>query len=133
MVAYDASEIGRKLRQARRNMGLTQRVVAEKLGVEQSYISAIELGMRTGSAKTLARLSEYLNMPIAGLSDEPVEIDLPEGAPAGLVHLLSDRSLCNGLRISPAEIESMMTPRPIEPLSKLAYLHLLTLLRGTVG
>jgi transcriptional regulator with XRE-family HTH domain len=133
MTGYDANGIGMKLRQARRNMGLTQRAVADKLNVEQSYISAIELGQKTGSAKTLARLSEFLQVPIAGLHEDPVELELPEDTPPGLVHLLSDQSLAKGLMISEDEIRVMMTLQPDQPLSKLGYLHLLTVLRGSIG
>ena len=44
--------------------GLTQKQVAQKVGVHPVYISQIETGKRTGSAKTLARIAEVLKIDI---------------------------------------------------------------------
>lgn len=42
-------EFGRQLRDARLKAGLTQRQVAERLGVTQGYVSHIEQGIRSPS------------------------------------------------------------------------------------
>ena len=47
--------------------GLTQKQVAQKVGIHPVYISQIETGKRTGSAKTLARIAEVLNIDIDDL------------------------------------------------------------------
>ena len=44
--------------------GRTQEEVATKLGITQKHLSKIELGQRNPSAKLLARISHFYNMPI---------------------------------------------------------------------
>ena len=44
--------------------GLTQKQLAQKVGIHPVYVSQIETGKRTGSAKTLARIAEVLNIDI---------------------------------------------------------------------
>ena len=43
---------------------LTQKQLAQKVGIHPVYVSQIETGKRTGSAKTLARIAEVLNIDI---------------------------------------------------------------------
>ena len=44
--------------------GLTQKQLAQKVGIHPVYVSQIETSKRTGSAKTLARIAEVLNIDI---------------------------------------------------------------------
>ena len=56
---------GRDLREARRRAGLSQRAVAQRLGVSQSYVSLVERGLRDpplGSMGAFARPSAT-NLP----------------------------------------------------------------------
>lgn len=47
----------------RKRQGISQEVLAEKLGVSASYISKIERGLITPSLKTLDKLAKKLNVP----------------------------------------------------------------------
>ena len=67
--------LGERLRVARRRMGITQTDVAERMGTQQSYISALEnntnqpgvIALVVGLADTYRVSLDYL----AGLSDDP--------------------------------------------------------------
>lgn len=56
-------DIGRKLREARKERGLTQDALASKLGTVTSYISDIERGVKSPSLHTFIRILEILNVP----------------------------------------------------------------------
>ena len=56
-------DIGRKLREARKERGLTQDALASKLGTVSSYISDIERGVKSPSLHTFIRILEILNVP----------------------------------------------------------------------
>ena len=47
--------------------GLTQRVLAERAKLATSYLSQIETGQRTGSAKLLRRIADALDLTIDDL------------------------------------------------------------------
>ena len=58
----EAQEFGARLRELRRQLGLTQRALAEKLDVDFSYLSKIESGAAPPpSEKVILRLAEVLN------------------------------------------------------------------------
>ncbi len=68
-----------ELIQARRNKDLTQRQVAEAIGVVQSYISEIENGYRTPSAKIIKKLELLYDTPAEELfADIYKNIDKPK-------------------------------------------------------
>ena len=57
-----AQEFGARLRQLRKQAGLTQRELAERVGVDFSYLSKIESGaVPPPSEKVISRLAEALN------------------------------------------------------------------------
>ncbi len=53
---------GQLIREARIGMGLTQRALADRIGISNSRLSAIELG-RPSSLGTLMRIAEELGIP----------------------------------------------------------------------
>ena len=55
--------LGDKVRFARERLGLTTQMLAGKAGISQPYISEIENGNKTPSAKTIMRLAAALNVP----------------------------------------------------------------------
>lgn len=57
-------EVGEKIREAREKSGLTQKKIAEKLGISQQIISRIESGMHNISLETLEKVCRSLGMPI---------------------------------------------------------------------
>lgn len=48
----------------RSRQGLTQAELAEKVGVDQSYLSRLERGQRRPSARLFARLCKVLNVSL---------------------------------------------------------------------
>ena len=57
-------EIGIRIRIRRRQLGMSQRVLATGVGVSAAFISGLEMGERLPSIESLARLSECLEQPM---------------------------------------------------------------------
>lgn len=57
--------VGRKIRKARLRANLSQERLAEKAGLAAGYISQIETGRKTPSAKAISRISEALHIGMA--------------------------------------------------------------------
>ena len=62
--------VARNLREARKAKGLTQRALAEQVGVEEQYISNLETQSRNLSLETLERLAKKLGVASADLLRE---------------------------------------------------------------
>jgi transcriptional regulator with XRE-family HTH domain len=63
-------QLGENLRKARKAKGFTQKVLADITGLEQSYISHIERGLKTPTIPTLSKLAEALGTTASALMDE---------------------------------------------------------------
>ncbi len=64
----DTKEFGTRLRELRKQAGLSQRELANKIGVSFSYLSKIENGvMPPPSERVILRLAEVLNADKDGL------------------------------------------------------------------
>src|ERR1700737_1708157 len=68
---------GKRLRQLRDGAGLSQREVAERVGIDVTYLSKLENGKRAGSERVLRALADVfppqsaeLQMPAPRLADE---------------------------------------------------------------
>jgi len=59
-----ASELARRLREAREYVNLSQQFVAEQTGIPRSAISDIERGSRRVESLELKRLAELYRMPV---------------------------------------------------------------------
>jgi transcriptional regulator with XRE-family HTH domain len=70
-----AKVLGRKLKDTRQALGLTQAVLAERLGVSPSYISAVEAGKRN---LTLGQLANIANTMRLGID---ISFIRPDGTP----------------------------------------------------
>lgn len=72
------SKLGKILKKYRKEKGYTQFELAEKIGVSEFYISALETGSRKPGRETLIKLSNEMNMPIEKLlelkTDESIKI-----------------------------------------------------------
>lgn len=53
------------IRERRKNIGVTQDVLAEKLGITTSYLSLIENNRREPSLKLRKRISKQLDIPLS--------------------------------------------------------------------
>ena len=70
--------IGRHIQEARKRMKLTQREVAEKLNMSDTYYGKIERGECRTNLERLAQISVLLNVPLENLSnaDNPQKLSL---------------------------------------------------------
>ena len=58
----DRIEVGKKIREARRQKGLTQQMLAEAIGIGEVYISQIERGMKMPSLSLFVRIITALDI-----------------------------------------------------------------------
>jgi transcriptional regulator with XRE-family HTH domain len=68
--ALDPAELGRRLREAREYLGLSQEQVADYLGIPRPSVSTIEAGKRRISFQEIKRLAELYRRPLSYFSDE---------------------------------------------------------------
>lgn len=68
------SEIGARIRAARRDAGLTQAELAERSGLNRSFLGAMERGVRNSSLETLFEVAKALKVEAQSL--------VPPGMPA---------------------------------------------------
>lgn len=66
-MARQNSEVGVRLREARRRRGLTLREVAEAAGVTESFVSQVERGVTNPSVSTLRKIAGAIGEPLATL------------------------------------------------------------------
>lgn len=62
------SRVGEKLKEARLKSGLTQKVLAKKLGVSDKFINEVELGKRVVQENFIERASKLLNVDLNDIS-----------------------------------------------------------------
>lgn len=70
----DYEALGRRLRQERHKMHLTQEKLAEKIEVSDAYIGQIERGERSLSLDTLIKLANQLGVTVDYLLHDSFEI-----------------------------------------------------------
>jgi XRE family transcriptional regulator, fatty acid utilization regulator len=58
---------GKKIKQARENIGLTQFALADNVGVSQNFLGDIERGIKLPSIETLIKLSNVLKVSLDSL------------------------------------------------------------------
>lgn len=54
---YDAIQVGQRIKEARRHLGLSQEVFSERLGISRNHLARIEIGLRCPSIDTLIAIS----------------------------------------------------------------------------
>lgn len=67
------SRVGMVIKKYRKEKGYTQFQMAEKIGVSEFYISALETGSRKPGRETLIKLSNEMSMPIEALLELETE------------------------------------------------------------
>ena len=81
----DGGEVGGRLRTARRSAGLTQKQLAEALGVESITVSRWERGVTSPSLPRLRRIAEITETTVSDL------VRVPDAATAHAVELAALR------------------------------------------
>jgi transcriptional regulator with XRE-family HTH domain len=64
------SAFGRSVRRWREKRNLTQEALAEKAGLDPTYISGIERGLRNPGIKNVARIAAAMNVTAAKLVED---------------------------------------------------------------
>lgn len=67
---------GDKIKKLRKERGITQAQLADKLGMSQSTIGMIESGQNNGSTETLTNIAKYFKVPIDYLLSTEERLDL---------------------------------------------------------
>lgn len=68
---------GQKVKKLRKNLGITQEQLADRVGRGKSYICNIEKGTRTTTLEKLPALAEALEVPISELMGEDIDPSNP--------------------------------------------------------
>jgi transcriptional regulator with XRE-family HTH domain len=63
-------ELGRRARERRTELGLSQMALAERIGLHFTFVSSVERGERNLSLSSLLRLAEGLDMNPADLVED---------------------------------------------------------------
>ncbi|MGE0683777.1 MAG: helix-turn-helix domain-containing protein [Candidatus Binatia bacterium] len=134
---------GRVIEDRRHDLGLTQEMVAKKVGVKANYIGYLERGMRHPSQKVVERLSGALKLDpqeLYLLANPRVRSLLGKGktaAPAGLSQwqkFLRDSSLQQKQGLSKREQESLTQLRQADRVESMAgVLKIIAALRKGFG
>lgn len=74
-----ATAFGRALRYFRKDLRLSQERLAQKSGLDRSYISLLERGIRQPSLTTIFQIAQALNLPLQELVAK-VEEELRENS-----------------------------------------------------
>lgn len=61
--------LGSRVRQLREAKGWTQETLAERSGLDRSYVAGIEAGLRNPSAKALAKIARGLGTTLSNFFD----------------------------------------------------------------
>lgn len=67
---YEAAELGRKILEIRKSLGLSAREVSEAAGISPSLLSQIERGIASPSIMTLRKIGTALRTPLASFFPE---------------------------------------------------------------
>ncbi len=67
MTILNAETVGKAIREAREEKGLSQEALSSFAGIGRIHLSAIERGHRKPTLETFFRLSEALDMPASDL------------------------------------------------------------------
>ena len=62
--------LGTRIRELRAQRGYSQEAFADRVGLDRSYMSGIERGVRNLSVLTLARIARGLGVPVSSLFDK---------------------------------------------------------------
>ena len=69
----DYKKLGRRIREERQNLGLTQAELAEDIDISDTYMGAIERGERSLTLDTLVRLVNRLGVTVDYMLTDSVE------------------------------------------------------------
>ena len=75
-MSFNPHILGRRLREARENCGLSQQVAADSIGIPRTAVTQLEAGNRAVSTLELAQLAELYKRPVADFfGEQPLHED----------------------------------------------------------
>lgn len=77
MIVDSEKNLGKNIMLARKSLGLKQRDLADKLGINHANISRIESGEQQPTAEQLISIAQALNTTVGVLVGETVGLDVP--------------------------------------------------------
>lgn len=120
-----------RIKSSRKMHGLTQQQLADKLDIDQGFISRLERDEKGITIDLLKRLAKLLDVPLSyllGESNSAQQEKLPE--PLGLKALEQDQALTTTLNISELEWLAMKTILLPAETNKEGYVQLLYTIRA---
>ncbi len=93
-----AKLLGKRIKELRKSLGITQIELAEKVDVDPKYVSRIETGISNPSLKTVEKISEIMNVDVARLF-KPDEINEKNKIISKITERLHSTSLKNAQTI----------------------------------
>lgn len=120
-----------RIKSSRKMRGLTQQQLADKLDIDQGFISRLERGEKGITIDLLNRLAKLLDVPLSyilGESDSAQLEKLP--IPTGLKALEQDQALTETLNISEPEWLALKTILLPAETNKEGYVQLLYTIRA---
>lgn len=126
MSLNDTTFIGLQVRTLRKKLGMSQLELADRVGVERSYISHIEAGRKPVDRRELLySLAQALSASVADLTGQPYEpLDQVEVQARATVAKIEHALMAEGTELFPGG------PRPLGELSAAADRALLLRMRG---
>jgi transcriptional regulator with XRE-family HTH domain len=115
-------EIGKKIREIRRRVGISQEDLSEKAEINRTYLSQIENGKSSPTEKKIKKIAEALGVPASELMEEttPYSGEAPtfeydaDAIPAGLVEFLNDERTLLLMNPTTDEVEILKSIRFID-------------------
>lgn len=104
-----ASLVCRRIRELRRERGMTQEELCERAGISVDAVSRIEGGKRTPNLDTLQRLSEAFGVPAAALFEgAPAPSERPLAAPIRRVATLLETQPSDVLTLAESVVTAVV-------------------------
>lgn len=87
-----AIETGRRIRNYRVHMNMSQETFAEKCGLHPTYIGQLERGEKNATLESIEKISHGLSIPLSRLFEKIDSCDDSENIPLEAYRLLQERS-----------------------------------------
>lgn len=118
----DAVELGRKVLVKRKEKGLSQRELGDRVGISRNYVSHIEHGLATGlSLKVINRLAVVLGVSAGELTGDELQITIPPS--------LREFGLASNLTYEAIDTLARIPKRGKEPKSAAEWMAIYTTIR----
>ncbi len=99
MINKESKLIGRRIKEARHKLGLTQKELGERSRLHYSYIGTVERGNKVPSLKTLKKITSALNIGLEILLEDFFEREI------STQHLLAQELVSTVKDSSPEDIK----------------------------